>query len=77
MQKGEAKKLNFTKIKVDKPVVELDGSSVFPCLRSDSCCCTSGDEMTRVIWKMIRETVSSLRAFSEQLKLGRASVFHS
>lgn len=32
----------FKKVKVDKPVVELDG-----------------DEMTRIIWKWIKEKVSS------------------
>ena len=32
----------FTKIKVDNPVVDLDG-----------------DEMTRIIWKLIKEKVSN------------------
>ena len=34
---------SFTKVKVDNPIVELDG-----------------DEMTRIIWKWIKEKVSRL-----------------
>jgi isocitrate dehydrogenase len=40
----------FTKIKVDNPIVELDG-----------------DEMTRIIWKKIREEVSG--AYQHTLQL--------
>ena len=37
----------FQKLKVQKPVVELDG-----------------DEMTRIIWKWIKEKVTILRLFN-------------